>query len=63
MQNIDTEIEFTQRIKASRSTVFRLRQAGMPHIRIGRTIRYNVQEAVAWIAENGASIASANQSN
>lgn len=63
MQNLSSENEFIAQIKASRSTVFRLRQAGMPHIRIGRTIRYNVQEAVAWIAANGACIAPANQSS
>lgn len=63
MQNLATEIDLIAHIKASRTTVWRLRQAGLPHIRMGRTIRYNLEDAVAWIAANGASIAPTSQSN
>lgn len=41
----------------SRTTSWRFRQAGMPFIRVGRGIRYDINEVFDWISKNGSSIA------
>ncbi len=57
MQNLETEVQLMQRTCISRTTAWRLRQAGMPCVRVGRGIRYNPEQVMAWIAANGAAIA------
>jgi predicted DNA-binding transcriptional regulator AlpA len=57
MNTLENEAQIMQRACISRTTMWRLRQAGMPCVRIGRAIRYNPIEVMAWLAANGAAIA------
>lgn len=57
MQSLVTETQLMQQLCISRTTAWRLRQAGLPCIRLGRGIRYNVEQALEWIANNGGAIA------
>lgn len=41
----------------SRTTAWRFRQAGMPFIRVGRGIRYDMSQVFEWITKNGADVA------
>lgn len=57
MQILETETQFMQRACISRTTMWRLRQAGLPYVRIGRGIRYNPDQVMSWLAANGAAVA------
>jgi excisionase family DNA binding protein len=49
-----TAEELQQQLKISRSTLYRLRQEGLPHIQTGyRTIRYDLVEVLNWLEKNG----------
>lgn len=45
--------ELEVRVGVSRTTLWRLRQQGLPHVRIGRGVRYDVREVLAWLASDG----------
>jgi hypothetical protein len=46
-----------EHLRISRTTSWRFRQAGMPFIRVGRGIRYDIAEVLEWINKNGSSVA------
>jgi excisionase family DNA binding protein len=49
-----TAEELQQQLNISRSTLYRLRKEGLPHIQVGyRTIRYDLVEVMSWLEEHG----------
>lgn len=45
--------EMCRRLSVSRTTLHRLRVAGMPAIRVGDTYRYRASACVAWLGSRG----------
>lgn len=48
-----TEQELTRHLSLSRTTLWRLRAAGLPHVTVGRHVRYDLPKVQAWL-ESGA---------
>jgi predicted DNA-binding transcriptional regulator AlpA len=49
-----TAEELQQALKISRTTLYRLRKAGLPHRKISyRVIRYDLVEVLEWLEQNG----------
>ena len=49
--NMVTTDEICEKYRISKGMVHKLRQSGMPHIMIGRCIRYSLADVEAWIAD------------
>lgn len=46
--------ELQQELNISRSTLYRLRKEGLPHVQVGyRTLRYDLVEVLKWLEQNG----------
>lgn len=52
MDQLLTENELAERLRLSRSFLWGLRKRGLPHLRIGRTVRYEFQTVADWLAQN-----------
>lgn len=49
-----TAEELQQELNISRSTLYRLRKQGLPHVQVGyRTIRYDLVEVMNWLEKHG----------
>jgi excisionase family DNA binding protein len=48
-----SEAELLTRFAVSRTTVYRLRKAGLPCIRVGRRVLYNPADVGAWLETLG----------
>jgi predicted DNA-binding transcriptional regulator AlpA len=49
-----TAEELQQALKISRTTLYRLRKAGLPHRKLSyRVIRYDLVEVLEWLEKNG----------
>lgn len=44
-----TQAELMERLRISRATLFRWRQAGLPTIKLGRTLRFDAVEVLRWV--------------
>ena len=53
MNEFISEEELSERLQVSRNTLWKLRKKGMPHTRVGKKIRYNHEDAINWLKENG----------
>lgn len=51
VKNLHTIDELCEKCRISKGMVHKLRRAGMPHITIGRCIRYSMEDVDAWIAD------------
>ena len=49
MQVLLTDYEMSHYLHVSCTTLWRLRRAGMPYIRVGNSIRYHLDATVQWI--------------
>jgi hypothetical protein len=49
-----TEKELLEEFKISRTTLWRLRKMGMPHIKVGSTYRYEKEDVVRWLKNSNA---------
>ena len=47
-----TEGELAEQLKVSRSFLWALRKRGLPHLRIGRTVRYEFHNVAEWLKMN-----------
>jgi excisionase family DNA binding protein len=48
-----TAEEMEQQLNISRTTLYRLRKQGLPHIKVGhKTIRYDLVAVLKWLEEN-----------
>ena len=52
MSELVKEKDLCDKLKLSRSTLYRLRQKGLPYSKVGGSIRYNLGEVTKWINEN-----------
>jgi hypothetical protein len=50
-----TEKELRQKLWINRGTVLKLRKQGLPHIKIGRLIRYDLNDVLTWLKANSES--------
>lgn len=48
MANLVTETELCEQLKVSRTTLWVLRRKGLPFIRIGSLVRYEIEEVLNW---------------
>lgn len=49
MTELLTTKELTERLKVTNVTLWRWRKEGLPHTKIGGSIRYSEKEVEAWI--------------
>lgn len=49
MLRLLSEKELCEVVCLSRVTLWNLRQKGMPCIRVGRTLRYKLDDVIAWL--------------
>lgn len=49
MSQLLTEDELAKELKVSRNFLWTLRKKGLPHLRLGRTVRYEFQAVLDWI--------------
>ena len=52
MEFIDKK-ELSKKLKVSISTIDRLMAKGMPIIKIGKTVRFNFDDVLEWLKQNG----------
>ena len=52
MSQLLTENELAEELNLSRSFLWGLRKRGLPHLRIGRTVRYEFQTVADWLTQN-----------
>jgi 5-methylcytosine-specific restriction protein A len=52
MNNLVSEKELAEILQLSRSTINRLRKQGMPFIKIGKSVRYDLEAVKKWIQNN-----------
>lgn len=50
-----TEKELRQRLWVNRGTVLKLRKQGLPHIKIGRLVRFDFDDVMNWLKANSPS--------
>ena len=48
MENLTLEKDVVEEFKVSRSTLWKWRKSGLPHVRIGRKIFYKIDALVEW---------------
>lgn len=46
-----TEKELIDQIRLTRPTIVRLRKQGMPHIKLERAVRYDLEDVIGWLKE------------
>jgi excisionase family DNA binding protein len=51
MATILTDRELSRYLKVGYTTLYRLRRAGMPYIRVGGSIRYDLEAVFNWLEE------------
>ena len=51
MNNLTLEKDVVEEFKISRSTMWKWRKKGLPHIRLGRKIFYNIDALIEWWRE------------
>ena len=44
--------DLSAQLACSKSTIMRLRQAGMPHVMVGDSLRFNVAAVLKWLEAN-----------
>jgi len=49
MEDLISEEELSEVLQVSRTTLWKLRKKGLPHIKAGKKVRYDVNEAIAWL--------------
>ena len=49
MLKLLTDLELCEVLSFSRVTLWRLRQKGLPCIRVGRNLRYRLDEVMSWL--------------
>lgn len=49
MSSLFTDRELSRFLKVSDVTLWRLRLSGMPHIRVGGQIRYDLEKVLGWL--------------
>ena len=47
--NLLTTNEVMDLLKVRRNTVYKLREAGLPYIKLGRSVRYDQDDVIAWV--------------
>lgn len=47
--NLLTTQEVMDLLKVRRNTVYRLRESGLPYIKLGRSVRYDREDVIAWV--------------
>lgn len=52
MKKYITTKELAKMLQVAEITIFRWRQRGLPHIKVGRSIRYDFDEVMKWIEKN-----------
>jgi len=53
--------ELMRLLHLSRTTLWRLRNGGLPHVKVGRLIRYNVEAVRAWLQGPGRAVQAADE--
>jgi len=53
MQSLKSENSILESLNISRTTLWRLRQNGLPFVRIGRRVMFDPAKVMAWIEEHG----------
>lgn len=53
MEDLLTIKELSEKLKISEVSIYRLVNKGMPRIKIGGSIRFQYEEVMKWIKENG----------
>jgi hypothetical protein len=56
-----TEKELLSRLQINRGTLFKWRKEGLPHIKVGRVIRYDYPDVVLWLKLRSPSYGGADQ--
>jgi hypothetical protein len=56
-----TEKELLSRLQVNRGTLFKWRKEGLPHIKVGRVIRYDYSDVVRWLKLRSPSYAGTDQ--
>lgn len=51
MKELYTTEEVAEMLKIHENTVVKLRKEGMPHIKVGRSIRFDANEVLNWLNE------------
>ena len=49
MSSLFTDLELSKFLKVSDVTLWRLRLSGMPYIRVGGQIRYDLEKVLEWL--------------
>lgn len=49
MPNLLTAKELAEKLSVSHMTLHRLRKKGLPVIKVGRSVRYDLEKVIAWI--------------
>lgn len=52
MDKYITEEQLAERLQVSRTLLWALRKAGLPHCRVGRVVRYSESEVAGWLKGN-----------
>lgn len=52
-----TQEELMDRLKIARATLYRWRKEGLPEVRIGRTIRFDLAAVTKWVAAHAVDMA------
>lgn len=50
-----TEKELRQKLWVNRGTLLKLRKQGLPHIKIGRLVRFDFDDVMSWLKANSES--------
>ena len=51
MEGLLDEVGLAKFLKVSFTTLWRLRKAGMPYMRVGGSVRYNLRSVLDWLEE------------
>jgi len=49
MEELISEEKLSEVLQVSRTTLWKLRKKGLPHIKAGKKVRYKLDEAIAWL--------------
>lgn len=49
------ESEVRERLGVSRGTINNWKKRGLPHLKMGRCVRFNIEQVLAWISEKQSS--------
>ena len=50
--SIITEKELIEILKVSRITIYERRKKGLPFLKMGKVIRYDLEKVLSWMADN-----------